>query len=464
MDAVISGQAGKALLLSGNSLMSFDMDDPDTLVLRQQADLPFLFGEAGDLRILENTNHEDVTRELRRACDCGDALNLTLIALDPEADGEIRSEAITELEELLTDEYVAEHLEYVLYGRPLPASADIAGALNHCGEAQAANTQKMLRSLTDRQSLIREVSTAWDAIPADIFGGDEERAEFQRVAVREGLFRALVTAREALTTPAFLITAGINASIIALKNHRQVLQQWIAPFRQSNELRAIAHETDEPSAAESRTKEQRGRRKRIDRDAVLRKVNTQKALIIETMQRYDLARVGKLVEELVDYQLENGEAIHAAKSLCDLAFEAKTLGLYSLQLELAKRSTDVKPDDAWSWAQYGDAFLKMQRPAEALNAYERAEAFGAGAVAKDGRAEVLKSLGRLGDALEAYDRVIEEYPDNVVAKTGRAEVLKSLGRLDDSLKAHDAVMHDYPSDGVARTARSCVLVAFASLR
>ncbi|MGI8656178.1 MAG: tetratricopeptide repeat protein [Pyrinomonadaceae bacterium] len=463
MDAVISGQAGKALLLNGNSLLSFDMSDPATLVPRQQADVRFLFGEAGDLRILENTTHEAVTRELRRACDCDDALDLTLISFDPELPAEIRREAIEELEALLADGYVGEHLEYILYGRPLPASADLAGALNHCGETNAAKTQAMLRRLTGRQVEVREVSAAWDAIAADMFGGYEERAEFQRVAVREGLFRALVMAREAQATSTFLINAGLNASIIVLKNHRQVLQQWIAPFRQSNELRAIAHETEEPSTAESRTKEQRGRRKRIDRNAVLRKVNTQKALIIETMQRYDLARVGKLVEELVDYQLENGEAIHAAKSLCDLAFEAKTLGLYSLQLELAKRSTDVKPDDAWSWTQYGDAFLKMQRPAEALNAYEQAEAFGAGAVAKNGRAEVLKSLGRLDDALKAYDAIIASYPRDVFAKTGRAEVLKSLGRLGDALKAYDVVIEEYPDNVVAKTGRADVLKSLGRL-
>ncbi|MFN2452945.1 MAG: hypothetical protein ABR577_01860 [Pyrinomonadaceae bacterium] len=441
MDAVISGQAGKALLLNGNSLTSFDVDDPATLVPGQQADLRFLFGEAGDLRILENTNLADVTRELRRARDCDDALDLTLISFDPELPAEIRREAIEELEELLADEYVIEHLEYVLYGRPLPASADITGALNHCGEAHAANAQAMLRSLRDRQAGIREVSTAWDAIPSDIFGGYEERAEFQRVAVREGLFCALVTAREAQTTAAFFLTAVLNASVKALRNHRQVLQQWIAPFRQSNGIREINRKTDERALIESPIREQRGRRRSIDRDAVLQKVKSQKALITDTMQRLDLARVGKLVDELVNYQLENGEAIHAAKSLCDLAFEAKTLGLYSLQLELAKRSTDVKPDDAWSWAQYGDALLKMQRPGEALKAYEQAEAFGADTVAKNRRAEVLKSLGRLNESLAAYDAVIASYPEDVVARTARSCVLAALHRYDEAL---EGLPHEKP--------------------
>src|SRR5205814_863879 len=146
-------------------------------------------------------------------------------------------------------------------------------------------------------------------------------------------------------------------------------------------------------------------------------------------------------------------------SLCDLAMEAKDLGMFDLQLELTERSVGEVPDDAWSWAQYGDALLTRRRFDEALYAFEQSVNFGEGASAKTGRAEVMKAQGRLDDALAAFDEVIAQHPENAVAKTGRAEVLKAQGRLDDALAAFDAAIAQHPENAVAKTGRAEVLKA-----
>ncbi len=483
MDAVISGRAGKALLLDGDSLKSFDVDDPSKLVSRRQSDLPYLFGETQDLRVIENADIESVQHELKHDCDCNWALDLALISLDAELPDEIRQEAIEGLDELLADSRVIERLENILYARPLPEDADLAGALNLCDETRFSNALVLLQRFQERQPLIREVSEAWDIIPTKIFGGYDQHTEFQHIAVREGLFRALVITLESQDTasslhkpsihlvsanpndtiPMFLLNTGLNDSIKRLRNHRQVLQQWISPFRQSDDAPKLKPEIEEEDEAHTSTRRRHGRRIDIDRQAVLREVNRKKAIIIATMKGRDIGRARELVDDLVSYQLSTGETEHVAKSLCDLAIEAKSLGMYSLQLDLTERSINIAPDDAWSWAQYGDALLNMPRLDDALKAYQQAGAFGAGVVAITGLAEVLKAKGRFTAALITYNKAVNEHPENDVAKRGRAEVLKAMGRLDDALTAYNEVILECPENDVAKRGRAEVLKAMGRL-
>ena len=463
MDALISGTTGRALLVDAGHLKSFDMDDPSRLVPRTPADFAYLFGEMQDLRVVENTDIESVRRELKHDADSTLALDLALISLDAELPDDIRKEAIEELDELLAESQVVERLESTLYARPLPDDADLTGALELCERADL-RTSILLRTLGDRQTLISEANEAWNAIPTKIFGGHEERTAFQHVVVTEGLNRALVMANETqAAASSFLLTAGLNDSIKQLPNYRQVLQHWTSPFLQKGKARETQRETHEEPEAEISRRRKRGRRIGIDRPGVLREVNQKKAIIVEAIHRRDFNLVSVLVDDLVAFQLRNGENQYAARSLCDLAIEAKTLGMYPLQLELTDRSLTVAPDDGWSWAQHGDALLNMNRLDKALAAYDQAKDFGAGVIANKGRAEVLKAQGQLPGALAAFDEVIREHPEDVVAKNGRAEVLKAQGQLPAALAAFDEAIREHPEDVVAKTGRAEVLKAQGQL-
>jgi tetratricopeptide (TPR) repeat protein len=101
----------------------------------------------------------------------------------------------------------------------------------------------------------------------------------------------------------------------------------------------------------------------------------------------------------------------------------------------------------------------MGRLGEALEAYNSVIAdFSENVVARTGRAEVLKAMGRLGEALEAYDSVIADFSENVVARTGRAEVLKAMGRLGEALREYDDTLVRFANSRYAQTARRSVLV------
>ncbi len=450
MNAAISGRAGMALLIEGNTLMSFDVDDPNTCVPRRQADLPFLFGDASDLQFLEDVDRAQVAQELERAYNSSAALDLTLIALDSELSDETRAEAIDALEELLIDADIELKLESVLYGRPLPDAADIDGALSLRDKSQANRAYTLLERLRENQPSIRLACSSWDGIPVTMFGGVEEQTKFHHTAIQEGLFRDLAIRRGNEEVNQFLINSLWKPSIKALKNHRTILQQWVKPFRITEEPQVIRPEIEEETESNRSSRKSKGRRAGINREVVLANVESQKRLIIDSMQRREIGRAREIIDQLIEYQLRYGGSKFLVKSLCDLAVEAKALGMYSLQLELTERSINLEPDDAWSWTQYGDALLNMQEPNEALRAYEQAYSFGAGAVAKRGRAEVLKALGHLDKALAAYDEVIAEHPGDVIAKSGRAEVLKALGRFENALAAYDEVIVEHPENVIAK--------------
>ena len=459
MNAVISGTAGKALLIEGESLTSFDVDDPSERAVRRQSDLPYLFGEGRDLRLIKDADLDSIIKELKTETDFTLALDLTLLSLDYELEGEIRKEAIQDLDGLLDDNELTKRLEGIMYARPLPDEADLDGALEHCDEFRSAKTFAFFDTLGQRQHLINKVSAAWDVIPTKFFSDYEHKSNFQNIAVRAGLFRSLVLILEGSgTISEFLVGSGLNPSIQQLRNYRQILPVWCAPFRTSSETLQVGPE-DQESETEVTPRRRHGRRIGLNRRAVLREVNKKKGMISAAIQRRELGRVQELVDDLVSFQRSSGETEHLAKSLCDLAMEAKELGMFSLQLQLTERSIGEVPDDAWSWAQYGDALLRLRRFAEALTAFEQSETFGEGPVAKTGRAEVLKAQGRLDDALVGFDEVIRQHPEQVVAKAGRAEVLKAQGRLDDALAAYDEVIRQHPEQVVAKAGRAEVLKA-----
>jgi hypothetical protein len=252
MNAIVSGRSGRALIPDGECLKSLDLDDPSTIVPRHRSELPYLFGEAADLRTVENTTIESVERELRMDCHFTWALDLTLISLDAELEDDIRTDALEDLEELLADSTTAVRVESVFYSKPLPEDADLPGALNLCDPETLSTIFGFLRRLEEHQPSIASVSHAWEIIPTRTFGGQENRETFEHIAVKEGLFHSLATLDPAASVPAFLLKAGLNPSVQRLPNHRQVLQAWTAPFRQFREMPNVPKNEEEARFAISR--------------------------------------------------------------------------------------------------------------------------------------------------------------------------------------------------------------------
>ena len=85
---------GKAIALDGASVLSLELDGTEKLVRRRPVELRLLLGETSDIVILENTDREKTLNRLHLERNSAQALDLTLIALDPDFARELRTEAV----------------------------------------------------------------------------------------------------------------------------------------------------------------------------------------------------------------------------------------------------------------------------------------------------------------------------------------------------------------------------------
>jgi lipopolysaccharide biosynthesis regulator YciM len=100
-------------------------------------------------------------------------------------------------------------------------------------------------------------------------------------------------------------------------------------------------------------------------------VSKQKWGIVKQLEKGNDSRARHFAEQLIKWQLQNGKPVYAAKSLCSLAQEARSVGNTALQLEWAQRATQIAPEDAWAHGQAGDAYFSAFCFNEANSEYAR---------------------------------------------------------------------------------------------
>jgi small subunit ribosomal protein S6 len=231
MNAVISGQAGVALLLDGDRVFSLRAGQSGEAVRRSPAEVRLLLGDARDLQFLERIELEEVRSRLERASEEVDALHLALILLDETLEADTRRIAAEELEERLGTEGIQRFVENVLHAHPLPRGADLAGAGSSCPK-DAELSRYLLDRLGAHQGVINEVHFAWEKISEDLFEGKPDRAHARSTVVREGLFRDLVVllaSKDSLH--AFLKRSLLNNQFRRIRNHRKILRAWVSSLR-----------------------------------------------------------------------------------------------------------------------------------------------------------------------------------------------------------------------------------------
>jgi len=228
MNAVVSGQAGVALLIDGEWLSSFGAGQTAEMTRRSPGEVPLLLGDAKDLQFLEGVELEEVRSRLEQASREVDALHLALILLDESLEPDTRRTAAEELDELLAVDGNLRFVENVLYAHPLPRGADLVGALAAC-PGNDDRSRHLLKRLGSLQSVITEVYFAWEQIREGLFDGKHDRAYARSIAAREGFFRDVVVLRAAEgSIDSFLTAAYLNASFRKARNDREILRAWLA--------------------------------------------------------------------------------------------------------------------------------------------------------------------------------------------------------------------------------------------
>ncbi len=386
MDAIISGRAGVAVIVDGEDMGLIRAEVPDEMIAEHPGNIGMLLSDARDIEIVEDAEKAQVKELLLRAQDREDSLDMTLILLDGSLSEDVRAEAAEVLEDLLSDNYVVEKLEGVLYARDLPKEADLEGGIRCCRLKQAEQVVSFLQKLRDRQKHIKVVWDRWNEIAQTSFANEKEKRDFYLIVVWDGLVRRLVeNVAEGEGVNGFVFEAIRNQRVQRFANYRHIIMDWAGEFNAESETVLVNEHIADMKEYDRKYDSHKPRLHRPKADEVLQRVELRKAFIVKTMKGRRIGRVRKYVEELIEYQQKNSEDKHVCKSLCDLAMEAKKLGMHALQLELVERALDFEREDEWALVQYGDA---------------------------------LKCLNRLPEALESYEKIIAEHPESVIATTG----------------------------------------------
>lgn len=234
MNAVVSGHSGVALLVDGDVLSSIHFGE-DEIRPRRPGDFRLLFNGARDLQFLEDVGLEVVRKRLALESTRIDALHLALILLDAELAHETRRTAAEELDELLEDESITRWVESVLCAHPMPRSGDLVGARSAC-TGRTRRARAILEDLDALQPVILTVHEAWERIPEQCFGTDEERQRVLALVVREGLFRDLVATRAVPESLDDFVTKSLmKPGLGELANARHVLLEWVEGLRAPGE-------------------------------------------------------------------------------------------------------------------------------------------------------------------------------------------------------------------------------------
>ena len=67
-------------------------------------------------------------------------------------------------------------------------------------------------------------------------------------------------------------------------------------------------------------------------------------------------------------------------------------------------------------------------------------------------------MGRLDEALKAYEETIKDFKNDVILRCSKAETLRQMGRLDEALNIYNHIIETFPNNIIAKTARIVLLI------
>ena len=447
MKALVSGQAGLAIVKEGNHFCMISKDTSSAFVRISDADVRLCFGSLNDLTEFDAGSVEGLAEEIEVRQSSDRALQLALILLDREEPQEVCGEAAECLRELFSIDVVITHVANRLYSAPMPDAADLERAIELCNGDSV--TQGFFKDLSDDQQEISERWNAWESLPIRLFGSLQEKWAFHSVAVRGGAFRLFV--KESDKGDWALYQMLSHPEFRGNPKARVVFQAWHRPFKTSY--------TPDRSTFSKETVSQPdvGIQSPVSAHKAFKQAERQRDTIKKLLVKGNLQQALRYTDELIINQRRNSQPEHLAKSLCDLAQFAKECGSPELQLTFSRKATEEAPQDAWAYATLGDAYRGVAKYQEALDAFQKSVVFGDHRAGNIGRAEVLKELGQLDEALEVLEFCVSQFPGDEIAANSRAAALADFGRFKEALDAYDELLTDTPYDTVTRSGRAQVL-------
>lgn len=460
MNVLISGQAGTAAIIQGNEARVVRIDDKDNEKITPVNLLYRYFMGATDVSEFKIASESLVYEQLELSWKFDRALQLLLILLDKNEDVETSSMAVECLRDFFESNDVLEYVNSSLYASPLPQNADLEKAFNFAVDKE--RILLLLEDLKKYQKEIQKYSHAWDSISTEIFGSLDSKNEFKRKMIMNGTFKDFVRAGN---DRGMFGNAQFNAllSLRQTKNYRQVLNAWLEGLKPEHEQTPrIEFELPTNIGDFEQVNDVLLKEQKSDYE-VFTNVKKQKEGIVQNIRGNNLDLARRFIDDLIDTQKKYSEPTHIAKSLCDLAQEAKNVYNYSFQLELAQRAVSIAPGDGWSHGQLADAYLCLHKYSEALESFSDALSCGEERFGLLGCAKILLEQGNYEAAFDAYYSLREKFSEHSIVWASFAEVLRRMWWLDDALQAYEEAIKRFPEDSVSKCGRAATLTDMGRL-
>jgi tetratricopeptide (TPR) repeat protein len=473
MRALISGQAGMAVLLEEEPLYAVAFDAPDEVIpCRVWSDVRVLFAGAEDVTEMDTATHESAIEALDLAWAKDRAMQLTLVLLDSKANEDTRKDAAECVTELFEFAGVEEFVANRLFASPMPKDqSDLSGAIELAGEIGETSLQALLLAIRNAQPRIIRLRKLWNDLPSGLFQDGKsdavdakvEKLRVESVLILIGVFRRLAQASPTETMP---IVRWCTSATSEHRISRRIITEWLreltATGRVATEDRFISDERED----EDKARIPRGRQGTKDRrqrqahekgfaENLLERALREVEGIVTLWDEGQEEQAEDYLQELIARQLETDSIDPAVKSLCNLAIKAKERGRFQLQLRLTEWAYELAPREALAMSQRADALLCLGQFEKALAGYDQAvRLFSSDPVNRTGRAETLRQLGRFEDALTEYDTAVLLFPSNPLVRCGRAETLRQMRRLEEALVGYDEALQLFSFDSVVHNGRA----------
>lgn len=447
--AFLSGRLGQVIFNSHGNLYAMTADSPPRLA--EPAELGDACSLGAEYEVLHDMTLGDLQSRLHSAVENYNALFLVLSLLDLDVSLSTRICAAQSAEELLSDHERLTFVSTRLLSLPLPVTVRSSRHQITRPWIEFERIKVLLSEVFDSQAILDELWAAWTKALEDHPADKSAKISLEALLVGSGLFRDAVKSvadHDHQRFNSLVIEHAMGGEIgremgdaksILMAFRSEVQSKLFVSARKATQ-KALKLKKAEPTKRLQRTSSgdritdlinglQEGslpRGRYIGALEAKASVDKQISAIRGALLAGKTNNADTYLEDLLAYQLGQGDREHAAMSLCSLT----SIAIEANQLEMADRLSIYA--------------IRLTSEDE---------------VVFTSRAEVLKHRGYFDAALKAYEEAIKRFGHDRWALNGYADVLKEKKLFDESTKRYREIQNTYVDDPVAFNGEVSVLKA-----
>jgi tetratricopeptide (TPR) repeat protein len=489
-EAYISGQVNKAIFVKDGEYFILERTEDNQCTsapIRLMDFNSFLLAKSETEKITGiNWTEDQLCEELNNDAERHEILELFLMGMDTSFSEELRREAMEIVAgTLFTNVAVEKFVKNRVFGTPVPKGFDPQKAFQIAEQANYTALAKWYQQLTDSKSIIVALRNAWTLSLLDAESKVQlSRQNLDKDFTDKGIFADFVFAVLAHNERAFdtaivkhsdtVRQLGIGQSAIFLYEIKSVISNdfsWNQNSDQEESNEDFENDTSERTFIaefndlinEFSGKTKRKIRGKKGEDIELIKLGkfyhdisipNQIAWIKDKIASGDLKNAEKEILSIIRNQDIRSDPEHLCKSLCDIAEYYQKNNMIEMSDLIAGKAIDLNPDDSVPHNIIAENFRAKNKLEDAINKYGYIINTFNGVVAHRGKAETLRQMGKLPEALKVYNEIVLVFGIDVITLSGKAETLRQMGRLSEALECYNETIQAFSKEVIPRTAKA----------